>query len=103
MLEIIGCATSEEKSAESEQWALDLWDDVGKIEKKNILDGAYISLHYAEEPHSSTLGRYFGSHADKFSQRKRDMTPKTCLTSRCLDWVNIYRVRITTTPEGFIF
>ncbi|KAI7977991.1 hypothetical protein EIK77_009531 [Talaromyces pinophilus] len=76
MLEIIGCATTEEKSAESEQWALDLWNDVGEIEKKNILDGAYISLHYAEEPHSSTLSRYFGSHVDDILATKKRYDPE---------------------------
>jgi hypothetical protein len=76
MLEIIGCTTTEEKSAESEQWALDIWKDIGETEKKNFLDNAYISLHFVEEPHPSALSNYFGSHVDDILATKKRYDPE---------------------------
>ncbi|EEA27467.1 conserved hypothetical protein [Talaromyces marneffei ATCC 18224] len=77
MLEIIGCATTEEKSAESQQWALDLWKDVSETEKKNFLDSVYISLDFVEEPpQAGTLNRLFGPHVDEILETKKRYDPE---------------------------
>lgn len=76
MLEIIGCAATEDKRVESEKWALSLWNDFGEVAEKEILDHSYISLQYSDEMDSNALRRFFGSHVDEILSAKKRYDPE---------------------------
>lgn len=77
MLEIIGCASTEENKEKSEQWAFDLWEDINTTDLGNFLDNTYISLDRMEEqPQLATLKRFFGSHLQDIIATKKRYDPE---------------------------
>ncbi|CRG83597.1 hypothetical protein PISL3812_00951 [Talaromyces islandicus] len=77
MLEIVGCATKTENAERSEQWAVDVWEDVRKTNANNLLDRTYISLAYVDGPlQLDTLTKYFGGHTCNILTTKKNYDPE---------------------------